>query len=138
MRQIDYIVIHCSATVKGKNFKAADIDRWHRQRGFNKIGYHYVIDLDGTVEVGRPEDEVGAHVQGHNSRSIGICYIGGLDNDLKPLDTRTPEQKAALKKLVMDLLSRYPNAKVVGHYYFSKKACPCFDVEDWMKKEFGK
>ncbi|WP_121022773.1 N-acetylmuramoyl-L-alanine amidase [Helicobacter vulpis] len=83
-RQIKKIIIHCSATKEGKNFKAADIDLWHKQRGFNKIGYHYVIGLDGLVERGRGLDEVGAHAQGHNYDSIGICYIIFLT---KPLDT---------------------------------------------------
>ena len=93
MRNVNEIIIHCSATPEGRNFKASDIDHWHRQRGFKKIGYHYVIDLDGTIEVGRDEDEIGAHCVGHNRESLGICYIGGLDCNLKPKDTRTEAQK---------------------------------------------
>ena len=133
MRKIDYIIIHCSATKEGQDFKAKDIDQWHKQRGYNKIGYHYVIDLDGTVETGRPENEVGAHCKGYNSNSIGICYIGGLDRNLSVKDTRTQAQKDAMWELVIKLLSKYPNANVYGHSEFNKgKACPCFDV----KKEF--
>lgn len=133
MRKIDYIIIHCSATKEGQDFKAKDIDQWHKQRGYNKIGYHYVIDLDGTVETGRPENEVGAHCKGYNSNSIGICYIGGLDRNLSVKDTRTQAQKDAMWELVIKLLSKYPNANVYGHNEFNKgKACPCFDV----KKEF--
>lgn len=131
MRKIIYIVIHCSATPEGYNFRAADIDHWHKQRGFKKIGYHYVIDLDGTIELGRPIEEVGAHVKGHNKESIGICYIGGLDGrHLHPADTRTPAQKRAINELVAKLKAQFPNAKVVGHRDLDRhKACPCYDVK---------
>ena len=131
MRRIDAIVIHCSATPEGKNFRARDIDAWHRQRGFKKIGYHYVIDLDGTIEKGRDESEVGAHVAGYNSHTIGICYIGGLAKDGKtPKDTRTIQQKESMMRLIMQLLCKYPNADIKGHRDFPKvaKACPSFDV----------
>lgn len=132
MRPINKIILHCSATKEGKNFTVKDIDEWHRQRGFKCIGYHYVIYLDGTVHKGRDESEVGAHCSGHNSFSIGICYIGGLDANGKPKDTRTDKQKAAIKSLVAELKLKYPDAKIHGHNEFANKACPCFDV----KKEF--
>lgn len=130
MRKVDEIILHCSATKEGQNFKAKDIDAWHKQRGFKGIGYHYVIDLDGTVERGRSEKEIGAHCLNHNARSIGICYIGGLDTGAKAKDTRTPQQKAALAKLVADLKVKYPNATVHGHNEFANKACPCFTVKN--------
>lgn len=132
MRPINKIILHCSATKEGKNFTVKDIDEWHRQRGFKCIGYHYVIYLDGTVHKGRDESEVGAHCSGHNSFSIGICYIGGLDMNGKPKDTRTDKQKAAIKSLVAELKLKYPDATIHGHNEFANKACPCFDV----KKEF--
>lgn len=128
MRKIDEIIIHCSATREGKHFTKADIDGWHRARGFNGIGYHYVVYLDGTVVAGRPEAQIGAHCLGHNARSIGICYVGGLDASGRAKDTRTPEQRAALRKLTGELLKRYPGAKIHGHREFAAKACPCFDV----------
>ncbi len=128
MRKINKIIIHCSATPEGKDFGAADIDRWHRQRGFKKIGYHYVIRLNGDIETGRPENEIGAHTAGQNSCSIGICYIGGLDTNGKAKDTRTPEQKTSLANLIKSLLKRYPTATLHGHREFARKACPCFDV----------
>lgn len=112
MRKINEIIVHCSATAEGKDFKAADIDRWHKERGFGAkyggktyhIGYHYVIDLNGLVETGRPEELTGAHCKGHNSLSIGVCYIGGLASDGKTAkDTRTLEQKDALVNLLMHL-----------------------------------
>lgn len=130
MRRIDEIIIHCSATAEGKDFNAADINRWHLQRGFKKIGYHYVIKLDGTVEKGRDESEIGAHCTGHNAHSIGICYIGGLAKDGKtPKDTRTDAQKSALWKLLFELIIKYPDATIHGHREFANKACPCFDVQ---------
>ena len=129
MRKINEIIIHCSATAEGKDFNAADIDRWHKQRGFKKIGYHYVIKLDGTIEKGRGVEEVGAHCLNHNKNSVGICYIGGLASDGKtPKDTRTTEQKKSLWKLIVELLIKYPNATIHGHREFANKACPSFDA----------
>ncbi len=129
MRTIKEIIVHCSATQEGKDFTIVDIDRWHRQRGFTKIGYHYVIYRDGTIHVGRNESEVGAHCLGHNQNSIGICYIGGLSSDGKtPKDTRTDAQKKALTTLLQALKKKYPSASIHGHRDFAKKACPSFDA----------
>ncbi len=126
---INLIIIHCSATPAGRAFTAADIDRWHRQRGFSCIGYHYIVRLDGTVECGRPESQTGAHCHGHNTGSIGICYIGGLDTDGRtPMDTRTPAQRQALLTLLRHLRRRYPSAAIRSHSDFAAKACPCFDA----------
>lgn len=150
MRKIDAIVIHCSATRAGQDVRAADIDKWHKERGFAMIGYNYVIDLDGTVEAGRPLSRDGAHcntagVSGlsYNKHSIGICYVGGLDKDGNPADTRTPEQKLSMVTLVNNLMEAYPDiVEVIGHRDASPdkngngviernewiKQCPCFDV----------
>lgn len=129
MRKINEIIVHCTATAEGKNFKAADIDRWHKAKGWNGIGYHHVVDLDGTVEPGRPESEVGAHCLKHNANSIGVVYVGGLASDGKtPKDTRTPQQKAALVKLLTEIKRRYPAATIHGHRDFAAKACPSFDA----------
>lgn len=128
MRKISEIIVHCSGTAEGQDFHIEDIDRWHRQKGWCGVGYHYVVCLDGTVEGGRPEAAIGAHCYGHNMRSIGVCYVGGVDKDGKPKDTRTDAQRAALRSLVQDLLHRYPGATVHGHCEFASKACPSFDV----------
>ena len=135
MRQINYIIIHCSATKAGQDFRAKDIDRWHRERGWDGIGYHKVIDLDGTIEPGRSEAKTGAHCKGHNSDSIGICSIGGLEKNGKPADTRTELQKATLAGLVASYKQRFPNAKVVGHRDMPNvhKACPCFNAKEEYK-----
>lgn len=135
MRKIRKIILHCSATPRGRFHNAKDIDRWHRQRGFRMIGYHYVILLDGTIERGRPITEPGAHVQGHNADSIGICYIGGVSADDINIaeDTRTPEQLKAMRELVLELTERFPDAEVIGHRDIPgvRKACPCFDTRSW-------
>lgn len=150
MNKIDAIVIHCSATRAGQDVRAADIDKWHKERGFAMIGYNYVINLDGTVEVGRPLSRDGAHcntagVSGlsYNKHSIGICYVGGLDKDGNPADTRTPEQKLSMLNLVNNLMEACPDiVEVIGHRDASPdkngngviernewiKQCPCFDV----------
>jgi len=132
MRKITHLVVHCTATPAGREVSVKEIDRWHRARGFAKIGYHYIVHLDGSISEGRKEEEAGAHVAGHNSTTIGITYVGGVDaNDVKKaVDTRTPAQKEALTRLLRHLLSRYPTAKIVGHRDFPgvAKACPCFDA----------
>ena len=143
MRTINLIVVHCTATPEGRDVTTADIDRQHRQRGFTSIGYHYVIYRDGTLHLGRPVTEVGAHVRGYNRYSIGVAYVGGLASDGRtPKDTRTPEQRQALRNLLARLKSRFTGARNCGHRDLSPdvnrdgriepsewlKACPCFDA----------
>ena len=135
MREIKEIILHCSATQDGKDFDVTDIDNWHKKRGWSGVGYHYVIKLDGTVQEGRDEDTIGANAYGHNKYSIGVCYIGGLDDEMNAKDTRTNAQKKALKKLVIKLYYKYRDAKVIGHNEISTKSCPSFDVQEWMQKE---
>lgn len=134
LEEVDEIIVHCSATPAGRDFTAAEIDRWHRERGFREIGYHYIVRLDGTVESGRPLREIGAHCRGHNANSIGICYIGGLGADGRPCDTRTKAQKEALARLIWRLSldwvqNRRGLLKVRSHHDYNKnKACPCFNA----------
>lgn len=134
MRYISEIIIHCSDTKEGLNFNIQDIDRWHKQKGWKGCGYHYIITLDGTVECGRALEEIGSHCKGHNSHSIGICYIGGISKDGKPKDTRTTQQKAALWELLNKLCERFPDALIYGHKELcnNMKACPCYDVQKEM------
>ena len=129
MRKITKIIVHCADTPEGRDDKAADIRRWHKARGFNDIGYHYVVDLDGTIEPGRDVSVAGAHCTGHNADSIGVCYIGGADTDMKPKDTRTEKQKTALQFLLKYLVQKYPGAKIYGHRDFANKSCPSFDAK---------
>ena len=133
-RNIKEIIVHCSATPEGKDFTVSDIKRWHLQRGFSDIGYHWVVYRDGTIVSGRPESISGAHCTGHNSISIGVCYIGGCASDGKtPKDTRTPAQKESLIKILKNLKSKYPKASIHGHREFANKDCPSFDA----KKEYS-
>ena len=127
MRTITLIVVHCSAVRPDQTSSVAQIDSWHRQRGFHLgVGYHYVIRRDGTIEPGRPEWMIGAHCKNHNAHSIGICYEGGLDIRGQPADTRTEAQKAAMRKLLEELHQRYPRAFILGHRDLNPgKDCPC-------------
>ena len=134
MRTIDKIIIHCSATLPGQRVDVETITRWHKQRGFKTIGYHFFIDRSGTIHAGRPLEQQGAHCKGQNAHSIGICYEGGLNKEGKPYDTRTTLQRIAMKELVAQLLDRFTEATVHGHREFANKACPCFDVQ----AEYGK
>ena len=139
MREIDKIVVHCSATQEGKNISAATIDKWHKKRGWRGIGYHYVIALDGSMEYGRPVEQIGAHVKGMNKSSIGIVYIGGVEEERGPdgdwvaKDTRTPEQKESLLMLLKVLKKLHPKATIHGHNEFAAKSCPCFDAYEEYK-----
>ena len=130
MRKITEIIVHCTATRAGRSFTVRDIDSWHRERGFRSIGYHWVVYLDGTIHPGRPEAETGAHCKGHNQKSGGVVYVGGLDGRGRPADTRTPAQRDSLRTLVCMLRNRHPGATVHGHREFAAKACPCFDIKD--------
>lgn len=156
-RMINEIILHCSATKEGVNVSSDSIDRSHKARKFSSyldsagrvryIGYHFIIHLDGTIEECRPINKIGCHASGHNSHSIGICYIGGLDardtNGNMIKDTRTPQQKESLIKLIKKLKNQYPSIeRVIGHRdtspdingngvidpYEYIKGCPCFDA----------
>lgn len=128
MRKITEIIVHCTATKAGRRYGVADVDRWHRERGWRGIGYHYLVGVDGEVWAGRPEGEQGAHCLGHNAYSIGVCYVGGLDAVGQPADTRTPRQREALLGLLRSLRRRYPAARIRSHRDFAAKACPSFDA----------
>lgn len=132
MRTINEIIIHCTATEDGNDYSVTDIDRWHRQKGYAEIGYHYLIHPDGMIDAGRAVTKVGAHCKGHNRYSIGIAYIGGL-KDGKPANTLTTHQRCALASLIQTLCLIYPSIKTInGHNRYSNKACPCFDVPTFV------
>lgn len=142
MRPIDHIIIHCTATRADwragskTSAKVSEVRKWHKERGWSDIGYHYLIDRDGTVATGRPLEKVGAHVKGHNTGSIGISLFGGHGSSETDafLDNFTPQQEAALLKLVRDLRDRFPAiTKVSGHNQWAAKACPGFSVPTWYE-----
>lgn len=129
MRTINKIIVHCTDTPEDRHVSVGDITQWHIEKGYNTIGYHYVVYLDGSIHIGRPVDKKGAHCKGHNAKSIGVCYVGGRSLKGIHSDTRTDAQKEALRNLIKKLLTKYPNAKVYGHRDFAAKACPCFDAK---------
>ena len=136
-KRTDHLVIHCSATRAIQDVGVREIRQWHLARGFSDIGYHYVIRRNGRIEKGRPDDVIGAHVQGHNADSVGICLVGGIgDNSWRPENNFTPQQWDSLRKLLTALLKKYPSAKVLGHRDFSgvKKACPSFSAKVWARQ----
>ena len=144
---IEYIVVHCSASRFTDNIDAAAIDRMHKAKGWDGIGYHFVILPDGRIEIGRALDKAGAHAYGFNSKSWGVCCIGGLNEHGEPENTLTDKQAISLKKIIDVLLLMQPGAEVLGHRdLFGDtnkdgvidsrdwlKECPCFDVREWLK-----
>ena len=143
MRSIAHRVYHCSADQEGVDHQLSYYVRMHKARGFRTIGYHFLVHLDGTIDVGRLLAKIGAHAKGKNLHSVGICYVGGLDENRKPKDTRTVQQIHALRALDASLRSMFPDSKAVGHRDLSvdlngdgvisknewMKQCPCFDVK---------
>lgn len=133
-RNIKEIIVHCTATPEGRVETVESIRRMHKNNGWSDIGYHYLIGLNGERWNGRDVNLIGAHCKGHNTYSIGVCYVGGVDKQLQPKDTRTQKQKDALIALLKDLRMLYPNAKIYGHRNFDKKDCPSFDAAKEYKK----
>ena len=147
MRTINLIVVHCTATLEGRPFDVAAIRAMHKAKGWSDIGYHKLIGIYGEIWDGRPEGQIGAHVQGHNANSLGVCYVGGIGVDGKPKDTRTAAQCDALDAVLTDYRRRYPFAHIRGLRDLSPdlnhdgkigpnewlKMCPCFDVVEWCK-----
>jgi len=145
MRNIDLIVVHCSATREGIDVPVGIIRMWHKERGFRDIGYHFVIGVDGVIHKGRNIDIPGAHAKGYNANSVGVCYVGGLDSEGNPKDTRTTAQIHALRGIISAIKSLVgEDIKVVGHRDLSVdlngdgaisknewiKACPCFEISE--------
>ena len=131
--ETEYAVIHCSATPPEHDIGASTIDSWHKQRGWDGIGYHFVIRRDGTVESGRDLDEVGAHAQGINFCSIGICLVGGVDSLGEPDPNFTKDQMSSLYSLAKMAKAWYPGIILIGHEEVSTKACPSFNVRVWAQ-----
>ena len=136
--KIKYLTIHCAATPEGRDVKAETVSQWDIAK-FGQVSYHHVIELDGTVVRTLQDNQVGAHTGGKNTGNIGICYIGGVDKlNKKAKDTRTPQQKVALAKIVKQYLDKYPNLIIKGHRDWPnvKKDCPSFEVARFMKEEY--
>lgn len=134
MRDISHIVVHCSYTPPSMDIGASDIRQWHKDKGWSDIGYHYVIRRNGTVEKGRPDEVVGAHAKGYNLDSIGICLIGGKKSGKEKAEFNfTMKQLMTLEYLVKKKLQEYPGSMISGHNQLSGKACPCFNVPEFIE-----
>lgn len=135
MRKIDKIILHCSANGPNSKIGVKEIRDYHvKVRGWKDIGYHYVIKRDGMLETGRPIEQAGAHCTGYNANSVGICLVGGIDNDGLPQDNFTQPQFDKLAQLIRSLRRNYPDATIHGHNEFANKACPVFNVMDFLKR----
>lgn len=135
-RQVDLLVVHCTATKPSMDIGVDTVDGWHRQNGWNGIGYHALIRRNGVVEQGRPLSRSGAHAAGYNSRSIGVALVGGVDANNRPENNFTNQQFSALRAYVENFLQKVPNGKIIGHNEVSSKACPSFDVQAWLANNF--
>ena len=133
MRPVKYIVIHYTATHPGRDVTVEDIDRWHVERGFNMIGYHYFIDIHGQRHKGRPLEMVGAHVKGHNHNSVGIAFAGTKHPTEPNKSTMTEAQEWELVKLLSELREIWPDVEIVGHRDLAATECPGFDVKEWVR-----
>lgn len=130
MRQLDKIILHCTATTSARQLSVKEVRKWHQARGWHDIGYHYLIHQDGTIEKGRPIQKVGAHALNNNASSVGVAYCGGVDKDGEPKDTMTKKQQQAFRDLVHALRLVFSwDIDVVGHNEYSNKACPSFKVQ---------
>lgn len=135
MRPITHIVVHYSATASDEDIGVVEIDAMHRARGWKGGGYHYVIRRNGVVEKGRPDNEIGAHVENQNTGKLGICCVGGTEPGKPELgvDNRTPEQISSQIELIRKLLKEHPGAQVVGHRDLAPTQCPGFDAVPWWQ-----
>ena len=134
-QKTDTIVIHCTQTPPNMDVDVAKVTEWHTQRGFDTIGYHYLIKRDGTLQVGRDEDVVGAHAVAVNGTSVGVALVGGGTVDMGWENNFTPVQFETLKSIIIKLKDKYNIEKIIGHYQVDdKKECPSFDVPKWLEK----
>lgn len=134
MLPIRWLTVHCAATPEGRDVRPDTIAAWDKAK-FGQESYHWIITLDGAMHRRLKDSERGAHTGGHNTGNIGVCYVGGMDKTMsKPRDTKTPMQERALITLIRTYRARYPGIKILGHRDWPgvKKACPSFDVEEWM------
>lgn len=128
------IFVHCSATKASMNVGLREIRQWHKEQGWLDVGYHFVIRRDGTIEEGRPVDVVGSHVKDWNSKSVGVCLVGGIDDKGRYEANFTPAQMLELRGLLQTLLAKYPGSKLMAHHEAAPKACPSFNLNRWWTK----
>lgn len=137
MRFIDKVIVHCADTKPRMDIGVDEIRQWHLARGWDDVGYHYVIRRGGVIEIGRDMELVGAHTLGHNTGSIGVCLVGGMDESGESDTNFTAEQYLSLLNLLKNMRAEFPNATYHGHREFSDKDCPCFDVKAFVENFIG-
>jgi len=136
LNSITTIFVHCSATPPNRDVTVKDIDTWHKNKGWDQIGYHYYIDIHGVAHQGRSIDRVGAHAKGNNYNSIGICYAGGVDENNTPQDTLTAAQQRTMANIILALGCVLQRSLLLrGHKEVSTKSCPSFNVQEKFRKE---
>lgn len=122
---------------KTTNARVSEIRKWHVQdNGWRDVGYHFLIDRDGTIAHGRPVSNVGAFEKRVNANAIGICLLGGHGSQQNDAfeDHYTEAQDSSLRELIEQLQAQYPIRKVTGHNDYSGKACPGFRVKNWFER----
>ena len=134
MRKVNKVIIHCTLTPEGRDVDFETIKKWHTDKGWRDIGYHYVIGLNGEIWKGRDLELAGSHCRGHNADSIGIAYVGGCDKKMKPKDTLNEAQYMSLIRLI-SILWKYYKFTIHGHNEFSNKACPSFNVKERLQEK---
>ncbi len=127
MRKINKIIVHHSAS-DGKTTTPEEIKSWHLKRGLKDIGYHYLIDYDGFLDIGRLSERVGAHCKGKNKDSIGICVIGNFETDFP-----SKKQAEVLRRFLKDLKREYPEATIEGHCENANTLCPGKNLMPYIK-----
>jgi len=135
--KVTHLTIHCAATPEGRDVKAETITQWDKAK-FGQTSYHAVCEIDGAIIITLRDNQKGAHTGGANTGNLGLCYVGGMDKQMKaPKDTRTPAQKKAMAEYVREKKRLYPGLVIRGHRDWPgvKKACPSFSVSDWLKSE---
>lgn len=132
-KKTDKIFVHCSATRASQNIGVEEIRQWHINQGWEDVGYHFIIRRDGVLEAGREESLIGSHVRYHNSTSVGVCLVGGVDDNMRPEANFTDKQMTTLRCTLEVLLDKYKGAKLMAHHDVSAKACPSFNLSLWWK-----
>jgi N-acetylmuramoyl-L-alanine amidase len=137
-QKTDWIAVHCSATRPSMDIGVNDLRKWHKSQGWEDVGYHWIIRRNGALEEGRAEEMIGSHVKGYNAVSVGVCLVGGVEQEewTQAENNFTEAQFATLRRILVELKTRYPEAKIQGHRDFPnvRKACPSFDVAAWLKE----
>tara|TARA_R110002033_G_scaffold60198_3_gene110300 strand:+ start:14502 stop:14918 length:417 start_codon:yes stop_codon:yes gene_type:complete len=134
MRNINRVVLHCTATQPSATVQSI-LNYWKNVKKWKSVGYHWIIEPCGNATCLSPIQDVTNGARGFNSDSLHVSYIGGVDEDNNPKDTRTQEQKDKTLFLLKGFRSQFKDIEITGHRDLKgvNKACPSFDVKEWLK-----